>query len=81
MSLEQAIKTLIEAGAVFTVSTHEHHLSLGEAGRRLDCSAKWVRTHIDEFPGAWRMPGGELRIPARDVTALAAKTPLRRDLK
>lgn len=78
MSVEQAIKTLQEAGAVFSVSVGEGHLSLGEASRRLDCSTRWIREHLSEFPNAWRMPGGELRIPAKDVESLAARNKLKR---
>jgi hypothetical protein len=50
----------------------KRHLSLSGVALRLDCSPKWVREHLAEFPGAWRMPGGEIRVPARDVEALAA---------
>lgn len=78
MSVEQAIATLKEAGAVFSVSVGEGHLALGEASRRLDCSPKWIREHLAEFPNAWRMPGGELRIPAKDVEALAQRNRLKR---
>ncbi len=78
MSVDQAIATLKDAGAVFCVSVGEGHLSLAEASRRLDCSTRWVRNHLAEFPNAWRMPGGELRIPARDVEALAARNKLKR---
>jgi hypothetical protein len=78
MSVEQAIKTLVDAGAVFSVSNPDAHLSLGEVARRLDCSVSWVRQHQEEFPGIWRMAGGELRVPVRDVAALAARNRLRR---
>ncbi len=78
MSVEQAIRTLQEAGAVFSISVGEGHLSLGEAARRLDCSVKYLREHLNEFPNAWRMPGGELRVPAKDVEALAARNKLKR---
>lgn len=75
MSLEDAIKTLAEAGAVFSLPSAKH-LSLAEAAKRLDCSTKWVREHKQEFPNAWRMPGGELRIPETDVDALAKRNRL-----
>lgn len=78
MELEDAIKTLAKAGAVFSLPTTKH-LSLPEAAKRLDCSTKWVREHKHEFPNAWRMPGGELRIPESDVEALAKRNKLRRD--
>lgn len=49
----------------------QRHLSLGSAAARLDCSVDYLRDHLDEFPNAWRMPGGEIRIPVRDIEALA----------
>jgi hypothetical protein len=78
MELEDAIKILAAAGAVFSLPSSKH-LSLAEAAKRLDCSAKWVREHKQEFPNAWRMPGGELRIPEGDVESLARRNKLRRD--
>jgi len=50
---------------------HKRHLSVAAVAVRLDCSPKWVRSHLNDFPGAWRMSGGEIRIPARDVEKLA----------
>jgi hypothetical protein len=76
MDITEAIQALTSAGAVFSVP--QKHLSLGAAAKKLDCSVKWVRTHKQEFPNAWRMPGGELRIPERDVEALAERNKLRR---
>jgi hypothetical protein len=75
--LKQAIATLSEAGAVFSIPPGRH-LSLAQAGARLDCSAKYLREHLREFPNAWRLPGGEIRIPERDVDALADRGKLRR---
>ena len=34
-------------------------------------STDYVREHLAEFPNAWRMPGGELRVPEKDVDNLA----------
>jgi predicted DNA-binding transcriptional regulator AlpA len=79
MSLEEAIKTLKDAGAVFSVPEPKRkQLSLREVATQLDCSVKWVREHKGEFPRAWRMPGGELRIPQADVDALIERNKLRR---
>lgn len=77
MDLQDAIETLTQAGAVFSVPPGKH-LSLAAAAKRLDCSVSWVRAHKHEFPNAWRMPGGELRIPEGDVDALAKRNKLRR---
>jgi hypothetical protein len=49
----------------------KRHLSVAAVAVRLDCSPKWVRSHLSDFPGAWRMSGGEIRIPAVDVEKLA----------
>ena len=73
MSVAEAISTLERAG--FTVS---QHLCLRAAAARLDFSVDWVRDHLDEFPNAWRAPGGELRIPMRDIEAMAERCKLRR---
>lgn len=74
MSVQEAITTLERAGF-----TNQRHLGLRAAAERLDFSVDWVRDHLDEFPNAWRAPGGELRIPVRDVEALAVRCKLRRD--
>lgn len=81
MELDEAIKTITAAGGVFTAPP-ESHLSLKAAAKRMDCAPKWIREHLGEFPNAWRMPsaggGGEIRIPERDVDALAKKRRLLR---
>jgi|SRR5579863_9640543 len=64
--LANAIRVLTAAGAVISLNT-QRHFSLGNAARQLDCSKGWVREHIGEFPNAWRMPGGEIRVPETDV--------------
>ena len=65
------------AGGVVISAPSQRHLSLAEAAKALDVSSTWVRDHLAEFPHAWRLPGagrvGELRIPSRDVEALAAR--------
>ena len=61
------------------------HLSIQEAADALGVGKTWVRTHLEEFPNAWRLPAGaasngtgarnvgELRIPAADIEALAQR--------
>jgi len=68
MSDLEAIRLIQRAAGVFE---QRRHLCLSAVASRLDCSPKWVREHLGLFPGAWRMPGGEIRVPARDVEALA----------
>ena len=68
MSEAEAISLFQKCAQVFEPA---RHLSLGAVAARLDCSVKYVREHLEYFPGAWRMPGGEIRIPAKDVEALA----------
>jgi hypothetical protein len=82
-NVEQAIRVLTAAGAVVVMD--QPHYSVGNAARKLDCSKGWIREHLHEFPNAWRMPGtggvGELRIPARDIEALAKRQRLLRQQK
>jgi hypothetical protein len=68
MSEADAIKALPK---LLTFFEEKRHLSLGAVAARLDCSVNYLRDHLDDFPGAWRMPGGEIRIPAKDVERLA----------
>lgn len=75
ITIEQAIKVLTDAGAVVSTPAR-NHLCLKAVAARLDCSAIYVRKHLGEFPNAWRMPGGELRIPERDVENLAKRCKL-----
>lgn len=64
--IADAVRLLTEAGAVFSLPS-QRHFSLGNAARQLDCSKGWLREHLTEFPHAWRMPGGELRVPENDI--------------
>ena len=45
-------------------------LSMGSVGLLLDCSARYVREHLADFPNAFRLPGGDIRIPMRDVISI-----------
>lgn len=73
MDIAEAIQSLRAAGAVVMLPEPERRaLSLREAARVLSVSVDWFRDHLDEFPNAFRLPGGgrnggELRIPARDL--------------
>jgi hypothetical protein len=64
--LAKAIRVLTAAGAQIVLPS-QRHFSLGNAAQMLDCSKGWIREHLGEFPNAWRMPGGELRVPEQDV--------------
>ena len=77
MTLREAIRVLADAGAVFSVPPGKH-LCLAAVADKLDCSRQWVRKHLRGFPNAWRMPGGELRVPERDVEELAKRRKLTR---
>ena len=75
------IKELQRAGVVFVLPDAARHFSLSAAAEKLDCSPKYLREHLAEFPNAWRMSGGELRIPAGDIEAWIAARRLRVEVK
>ena len=77
LDLPAAVRLLTQAGAVFSLPVAKH-LSVGQAAALLDFRPAWVKAHLDEFPHAWRAPGGELRIPLRDVEAMAERCRIRR---
>ena len=66
LTVQEAIKVLTAAGAVFSVPTG-NHLSVKSVAAKLDCSKVFVYEHLAEFPNAWKMGMGDLRIPVRDV--------------
>lgn len=70
VSLSEAIGVLTRAGAVFSIPSEQQQLSLGTVAKRLEVSVKYLREHLSYFPNAWRIPGGEWRIPASDVEEL-----------
>ena len=76
--LASAVRTLVRAGVSMTVPASGQHFGVGEVAKRLGCGKTWVRAHLEEFPNAWRMPGGELRFPASDLEALARRNRLSR---
>ncbi|MEI6194798.1 MAG: hypothetical protein WCS42_10755 [Verrucomicrobiota bacterium] len=61
---------MTEVGAVFSVPTGKH-LWLKEVAAKLNGSGRYVRQHPAEFPNAWRMAGGDIRVPERDVDEFA----------
>lgn len=67
MSEAEAIKLFQKCAEIFEA---KRHLSLAAVAARIDMSPKYVREHLADFPNAWRLPGGEIRIPTRDVEAL-----------
>jgi hypothetical protein len=75
-----AVDTLTMAGARFTLEPGHpvRVVSAAAAAEVLDVSVAWVRDHMEEFPGAVRLPGGLVRIPVRDLEALLARNRLPR---
>jgi len=69
MSVQEAIQTLVNAGLATTPA--RRFFSVQTTAGLLDCSTRWVKDHLAVFPGAFRLPGGEWRIPAADVDGLA----------
>ena len=69
-TLEEAARVFSTAGAVILLPGARRSFSLQTVAARLEVSARWVRKHLAEFPGAFRLPGGELRIPESDVMAV-----------
>jgi hypothetical protein len=66
ISTREAIELLEQAAAV----TEQHRaLSVRSVALRLDVSAKYIKEHLADFPNAFRITGGEIRIPVRDLTA------------
>lgn len=70
--LKRVLETLAEHGVVVVSPHAPRAFSLASAAAQLDLSVGWVREHLKEFPGAFRLPGGgknggEWRIPARDL--------------
>jgi hypothetical protein len=77
MSDIDAIKALHKCAAIFG---QKKHLSLAGVAENLSVSVRYVRDHMEEFPGAFRLPGGDIRIPARDVEALAMAGRIKREV-
>ena len=76
MTVQEAIRVLAGVGAVFSLPS-ENHLSVKSVAGKLNCSVAYVRKHLAEFPNAWRMSGGDLRVPVRDVEGFAERLKIR----
>lgn len=71
-ALKQAVETLTRAGALVVLPGASRCYALGTVAALLDVSPTWVREHLEEFAGWFRLPGGgrnggEIRIPASAV--------------
>ena len=81
IELDAAVQVLAQAGAVFSLPQGCGSLSLQNAARWLDLKPTWVREHLAEFPGWYRLPAGaangrnvgEIRIPVRDLERFEAR--------
>lgn len=73
ITTEQALETLAVAGfSVVQPAKPFQALSPAEAASRLGCSTAWVRRHLDEFRGAFRV-GSVVRIPESDLETFARR--------
>lgn len=72
MSVSDAMQVLARAGFTVHVVSPEVPLllSVKDVAKSLGMSTRWVRDHMGEFPGRTRLPGGDVRIPLRDVVEL-----------
>ena len=71
MSVEDAIQVL--AGAGFSLATPVkpfRAVTVSVAAERLGCSQDWVREHLEEFRGAFRL-GTAIRVPEEDIERVA----------
>jgi hypothetical protein len=48
-------------------STAVRLYSLNDVADMLNVHTGWVRTHLEEFPGRLKLPGGDYRIPIGDI--------------
>lgn len=71
-----AIEVLAKAGIQVVMPESVGAVGVATAAARLDVSKDWIRTHLDEFPGWYRLPAGSsglgqpaggVRIPIRDL--------------
>jgi excisionase family DNA binding protein len=71
MSEGEAITVLRAAGwALVQPPAPFRAVSVAEAAERLGCSQDWVRAHLAEFRGAFRL-GTAIRIPEEDIPRVA----------
>lgn len=50
-------------------------LPVRAVAKLLGCSTQYVKEHLDLFPHAYRLSGGDIRIPMRDVNACPPRGP------
>jgi len=73
--ITQAVETLRAAGWSFLVPSILRYHSVLETAAALRVNPKWVKEHLDEFPNAIRLPGGQLRIPFSAIVSFASNHP------
>lgn len=78
-NIAAAVQVLTQAGARFSLPEDSGSKSVSTAAQFLDVRPEWIKQHLDEFPGWYRLPAaavtlagrttpvGEIRIPARDL--------------
>lgn len=76
--MDDALRSILDAfvrGGVSVVAPNTQRcFSVGTVAALIEMKPAYVKKHIDEFPGWFRLPGGgqnggEIRIPERAVTA------------
>jgi len=70
--ITQAVETLRAAGWTFVVPSNIRYYSVHETAAALRVNPKWVKEHLDDFPNAMRLPGGQLRIPFSAIQSFAS---------
>lgn len=74
LDLKKVLAALSREGVMVVSPGAARCLSVGTVAQLLDVSKDWVRDHVNEFPGWFRLPGGgqnggEIRIPEKAVNA------------
>jgi len=69
--ISQAVETLRSAGCVFVVPSELRSYTAAEAAVALRVTPKWIKEHLNEFPGTIRLAGGHLRIPYKAIVKFA----------
>ena len=76
MNEADAIQLFQRCAGIFEA---KRSLTIAAVAARLDCSTCFIRRNLDAFPNAFRLPGGDIRIPARDVVALELERKINRE--
>ena len=69
----QAVETLRAIGCVFSIPSSVRFYSVTETASALRANPKFIKEHLDEFPGSMRLPGGQIRIPFNAIKDFALK--------